>query len=260
MKITIVTPSFNQGEFVERCLRSVRDNIGDFSVEHIILDNCSTDATGVALAEYQESHGNVDVRVIIEQDEGQTTAINKGFGLATGDVVCWLNTDEWYEEGALAKVVDYLNAHPEVDIVFGDSDFVDSSGVLVKRKREFFFSESMLIYSGCFIPSCATFVRRRVIEAGILLNPEYKVAMDLDWYVRIAKAGYRFSHLPATLASFTWHENNISRNFDERRRIECRLVQDSYSGASGPVWFRTVYYGSMRTFWLAVRVINRLLR
>jgi glycosyltransferase involved in cell wall biosynthesis len=257
MKISIVTPSFNQGRFIDKCLASVRDQQGVFSVEHIILDNCSSDTTGEALANYQSMPAPVEVKIIVEPDGGQTAAINKGFSLATGDVVCWLNTDEWYEDGTLATVANFFAAHPEVDVVFGDCDFVDSTGNLVKRKREFVFSVSMLMYYGCFIPSCATFIRRRVIDEGVLLDPGFKVTMDFDWYVRIAKAGYRLAHLPVTLASFTWHESNISLNFAKRRKIERRLVQDRYSGVCGPVWFRTFIYGVMRYFWLAVRVTRR---
>jgi len=257
MKISIVTASFNQGRFIDKCLNSVRAQQGDFSVEHIILDNCSTDATGESLANYQADSGTVDIQVFVEPDAGQTEAINKGFNLAKGDVVCWLNTDEWYEDGALAKVVDFFARHPEVDVLFGDCDFVDSDRKFMRHKREFFYSESMLVYYGCFIPSCATFIRRRVIDEGVILSPEFKVTMDFDWYVRIAKAGYRFAHLPFTLASFTWHDNNISSTFVERRFIERRLVQDRYSGVSGPDWFRNLTYAVMKKFWLAVRVTRR---
>jgi glycosyltransferase involved in cell wall biosynthesis len=257
MKISIVTASFNQGRFIDKCLNSVRAQQGDFSVEHIILDNCSTDATGESLANYQADSGTVDIQVFVEPDAGQTEAINKGFNLAKGDVVCWLNTDEWYEDGALAKVAEFFARRPEVDVLFGDCYFVDAEGALVKHKREFFYSESMLIYKGCFIPSCATFIRRRVIDEGVILSPEFKVCMDFDWYVRISKAGYRFAHLPFPLASFTWHDNNISSNFVERRHFEARLVRDRYSGIPGPYWLRTLIYRVMRYFWLAVRVTRR---
>jgi glycosyltransferase involved in cell wall biosynthesis len=257
MKISIVTASFNQGRFIDKCLNSVRAQQGDFSVEHIILDNCSTDTTGGSLANYQADCGTVDIQVLVEPDAGQTEAINKGFNLAKGDVVCWLNTDEWYEDGALAKVVDFFARHPEVDVLFGNCDFVDSDLKFMRHRREFFYSESMLIYYGCFIPSCSTFIRRRVIDAGVILDPEFKVNMDYDWYVRIAKAGYRFAHLPFTPASFTWHDNNISSIFAESRGIESRLVKDRYSGIPGPYWLRTLIYRVMRYFWLAVRVTRR---
>lgn len=257
LKITVVTPSYNQGRFIEKCLKSVQAQQGSFDVEHIVLDNCSTDETSQILAGQQATHGSPAVQIIIEPDGGQTAAINKGFSMASGDVVCWLNTDEWYSTGALALVAKFFENHPNVDVVFGNCDFVNSEGELVKRKREYFFCESMLVYYGCFIPSCATFVRRRVLDDGIFLDPAFKVTMDFDWYVRISKSGYRFAQLPATLASFTWHESNISSTLVARRKQERRLVQDRYSGVPAPSWLRTVVYGVMRHFWLAVRVIRR---
>lgn len=257
MKISIVTPSYNQGRFIRKNILGVlaQKNI---NIEHIIFDNCSTDETGSLLKKYQLDHPeHIDVKIFIEPDNGQTDAINKGFLLATGDIVCWLNTDEWYEDGALARVVDFFATHTDVDVVFGDSDFVDSVGNLVKHKREFFYSESMLIYSGCYIPSCATFIRRRVIDAGILLNPEFKVAMDFDWYMRIAKAYYKIKHLPVKLAFFTWHETNISSTLVERRIVEEKMVQDRYSFLKGHSLFKSVIHTIIRWFWLATRVILR---
>lgn len=256
LKISVISASYNQGAYIQKCIDSVRAQQGVL-VEHIILDNCSTDSTVEALAAYRATPGSADVHTYIEPDGGQTDAINKGFGLATGDVVCWLNTDEWYEEGTLACVADFFEAHSEIDVVFGDCDFVDTAGRLVKRKREFFYSESMLVYYGCYLPSCATFLRRRIIDDGVLLSPEFKVTMDFDWYVRIAKAGYHFAHMPATLATFTWHENNISSTFVERRLVERRLVQDRHSGVRGPQWFRTIIFELMRNFWIGVRVMRR---
>jgi len=257
IKISVVTPSFNQGEFIAKCLASVRKQNGNFKVEHIILDNCSSDKTVQTLEEYKCNHGNVELLVLVEPDGGQTDAINKGFSLATGDIVCWLNTDEWYEDGALNQIADYFAAQPEADVVFGNCDFVDAVGKLVKQKKELFYSESMLIYYGCYIPSCSTFVRHRVINDGVLLNPEFKVTMDFDWYVRIAKAGYCIAYLPSKIASFTWHDTNISSKFLERRKVERRLVQDRYSGVAGPKWYRTLVYALMLRFWLAVRVSRR---
>jgi len=257
MKFSIVTPSYNQGCFIEKCLESVRNQRGNFSIEHIILDSCSTDSTFESLCSYQSNCNSVDVRIHIEKDGGQTAAINKGFGLATGDIVCWLNTDEWYETDTLACISQYFAEHHDIDVVFGDCNFVDSLGNLVKRKRELFYSKSMLLYYGCYIPSCSTFVRRRVIDDGVLLRQEFKVTMDLDWYVRLAIAGYKFAHLPVTLSTFTWHDTNISSTLVKRRFLERRMVLDQYSGVGGPAWYRTCHYGIMRHFWLVVRVLRR---
>jgi glycosyltransferase involved in cell wall biosynthesis len=262
MKITVVTASFNQGRFIEKCLASVRAQQGDFSVEHIILDNCSTDTTGEALANYQDVPGAVDVRVFVEPDGGQTAAINKGFSLAKGDVVCWLNTDEWYEDGALAKVADFFASHPEVDVVFGNCDFVDSTGNLVKRKREYFYSKSMLVYYGCFIPSCATFIRRRVIDKGYLLDESLRVCMDFEWYAHMAAAGYKFMHMSISLAKFTWHETNISSTTPHNlRHQDFNRVRLRYGGYKMlPIPFRLFVFSILHYWWTGVRGVLRVLK
>lgn len=257
MKISVITPSFNQGRFIERCLASVRDQRGDFSVEHIILDNCSTDRTGDILADYVASPGDVDVKAIVEPDNGQTEAINRGFSLASGDVICWLNTDEWYLDGTLDRISRFLAERPDVDVVFGDCDFYDAEGTLVKRRKEHFYSAPMLLYYGCYIPSCSTFLRKRLFDAGHHLDPSYKVTMDFEWYVRLAAAGYRICHLPGPLASFTWHDSNISSTLVERRLAERRRILETYSGLKGPAWLKTLFFETFRAFWKGVRVARR---
>ena len=257
MKISIVTASFNQGPYIQKCIDSVRGQAGDFLVEHIILDNCSTDETPVILDEYRRNPALVDVKILVKPDAGQTAAINEGFSTATGDIVCWLNTDEWYEDGALQAVVDYFIVNPAVDFVFGDCAFVDSTGKLLKQKREFFFSKSMLIFYGCFIPSCSTFVRRKILEKNIYLDPNFKVTMDFDWYVRIAKAGFVIRHMPKILASFTWHETNISSVYAKRRKQERLWVQDQFSGVKGPKFIRLFQYKILQSLWILVRVLVR---
>lgn len=260
MKISIITASFNQGAYIQKCIDSVRNQTGDFLLEHIILDNCSTDETAAILDDYKNNPAHVDVKIIIKPDKGQTSAINDGFAMASGNVVCWLNTDEWFEDGALQLVADYFRANPDVDVVFGDCDFVDTKGHLVKQKREFFFSKSMLVFYGCYIPSCSTFLSRKILDQGIYLNPEFKVTMDFDWYVRIATAGFKIRHIPKTLASFTWHDANISSVFSSRRKEENLLVKERYSNVKGPRFFRRCFYFAMEIFWIAMRNIVRLKR
>jgi glycosyltransferase involved in cell wall biosynthesis len=256
MKFSVVTASYNQGGFIQRCIDSVVAQ-QQVDVQHIILDNCSTDRTAEHLNAYQKAAGHVQVQVIVERDAGQTSALNRGFRLATGDVVCWLNTDEWYEADALAKVADFFSRNPEVDVVFGDCDFFDSSGAFMRGRRERGFSRAMLYFYGCYIPSCSTFVRRKVLEDDFFLDDGFRVAMDFEWYARLANAGYRFAHMPVMLACFTWHETNISSTFSKRRLEERRIVQDRYSGIEAPPIVRTVVYGLLRYYWIAIRVLRR---
>lgn len=258
MLISVVTPSFNQGAYIGKCLSSVRDQEGDFELEHIVLDNCSTDNTRVELLRHSANSGRVKFTSIVERDNGQTSAINRGFSLAKGDVVCWLNTDEWYKPGALEAVSRYFGENPDVDMVFGDCDFVDARGKLVKRRRENGFLLPVLIYYECNVPSCATFVRRRVLDSGLFLNPEFKVIMDVDWYVRIATSGFRIAHLAKSLACFTWHGNNICIQFPDRKRQEHLIIIERFSKIRGPHWLRLLLYFFARWFWIGIRVARKI--
>ncbi|MBW1741772.1 MAG: glycosyltransferase [Deltaproteobacteria bacterium] len=101
MKISVITPSFNQGKYIERTILSVINQRGSFELEYIIIDGGSTDNTLDLIKKYQDS-----LTWISETDRGQSDAINKGFNMATGDLFAWLNADDTYEENALSEVVE----------------------------------------------------------------------------------------------------------------------------------------------------------
>lgn len=258
MKFSIITPSCNQGLYIKKCIESIINQQG-IQKEQIILDNCSIDQTKDILGDYQSNLPQNELVINIEPDGGQTEAINKGFKMATGDVVCWLNTDEHYLPGVLAEVASFFDEHPQVDVVFGDCVFVDSAGNVIKNKKEYWFSKSMLLYYGCYIPSCSTFIRRRIIDDGHLLDESFRVTMDFEYLVRLATLGYRFKHFPKPLAVFTWHDGNISSTQKTRRLVERHLVQEKYSSLKGPVLFRSLIFEFMRFSWIGLRIMRRLI-
>ena len=260
MKVSVITPSFNQGRFISNCINSVRSQTGDFDVEHIILDNCSTDETAAHLAAYSASPGHVQLKVIVEKDDGQSYAINRGFELASGDIVCWLNTDEWYMPDTLQNVVNYFLKKPAVDVLFGDCNFYDEHGKLVNSRQGFSYSRSMLLYYGCYISSCSTFVRREIIDKRIFLDPSLKVTMDFEWYLRISDAGFRIEHISEVLACFTWHNSNISSTFSERRKHERHYIQTVYSRLQVPKRLKPGAYRFLRYYWQFIRFSIRLSR
>jgi glycosyltransferase involved in cell wall biosynthesis len=220
-KISIVTPSYNQGCFIEDAVLSVfNQNYPNF--EHIIIDNCSTDGTIEILRKYHH------LKWFSEKDYGQSDAINKGFKLATGEIIAWLNADDYYLSGAFDKIVRYWEIHPYTDIIYGDCCFVNAEGKFLRGKFEIAFDLGMLIYYGCYIPSTATFFRRSIIDEEIFLNTEYHICMDMEYFVRMGSQGKRFSHIPEYLACFRRHESNISNLHSERLRIERRQIQKKY--------------------------------
>jgi len=215
---SVVTPSFNGGEFIEDAIRSVLQQ-RDVGVEHIVVDGASSDNTVAILQRYPQ------VRWTSEPDNGQSDAINKGFLRAAGDLVGWLNADDYYLPGGLEAIARAAQEHPEVDVIYGDCVFVDGDGKVVRSKVEHDFDPAILMYFGCYIPSTSTFFRRRVIESGLLLDCEYRVCMDFDYFVRLAHAGCRFHYVPRFIAAFRWHGNNISLSHAARRAEERRQVQ-----------------------------------
>ena len=228
MQFSIITASFNQGRFIRECIESVLSQGVEF--EHIIVDACSTDETLDVLRQFPH------LQWTSEPDTGQTDAINKGFRRARGELIMWLNADDYLMPGALAVVAAHMAANSEADIVYGDCDYVNTNGEFIRRKSEFPFSFWMLLLYGCYIPSTSTFFRRRIISAGHLPDPSYKVVMDYEYYLRLSDKGFRFSYLPKSLASFRWHESNVSMTHLLRRNEERFETQRRYMKARGIGW------------------------
>ncbi len=200
--ISIVTPSFNQKEFIKDTLDSVA--IQDYpNIEHLVIDGMSIDGTVDILRTLGETKRYRHMKWISETDRGQSEALNKGFRRAKGDIIGWLNSDDRYRPGCFEKVVQAFKNQPEVDIVYGDYTIVDKSGKLVKKRREIEFSRFILMYHRVlYIPTTATFFRRKIFEDKNYLIESFHYAMDSEFFMRIAGKKYCFKHLPVLLADF----------------------------------------------------------
>ena len=216
--ISVITPSFNAAAYLEDAILSVKCQSGA-TTEHVVIDAVSTDGT----LEILQQHPHL--RWISEPDRGQSDAINKGFLMASGDLVGWLNADDYYLPGGLEAIARAAEAHPEADVIHGDCVFVDPAGRVVRSKVEHAFDFQVLLYFGCYIPSTSTFFRRRLIERGLLLDCDYRVAMDFEFFTRLARLGCTFHYVPQFIAAFRWHEDNVSLRNTQRRAQERRLVQ-----------------------------------
>lgn len=214
MKISIVTPSFNQGAFISQAVESVlAQGFTDF--EHIIIDNCSTDNTASVLARYPH------LKIICEKDQGQSDALNKGFKAVTGDIIGWLNADDIYLPGALEAAREAFAVSPSCDIVYGDYRFVDAKGRLICVRKETGFDYFVLKYLHVlYIPTTTTFFRRRIFEQGNFLDIAYHYAMDYEFFVRLAAKGYKFRHIRKLMADFRWHDASKSQTQASRQKQE----------------------------------------
>ena len=227
--ISVITPTFNGAAYLEDAILSVKRQSG-VTAEHIIIDGASSDGT------LQLLQRQTNVRWISEPDRGQSDAINKGFLMATGDLVGWLNADDYYLPGGLEAIARAAAEHPEADVVHGDCVFVDADGRIVRSKVEHSFDPHVLLYFGCYIPSTSTFFRCRLIERGLLLDCDYRVAMDFEFFTRLAGMGCKFHYVPQFIAAFRWHEDNVSLRNVERRAEERRQIQRAALGHQPPAW------------------------
>lgn len=227
--LSVITPTFNGADYLEDAILSVNRQSG-VAAEHIVIDAASTDGT----LEILQRHPHL--RWISEPDGGQSDAINKGFLMATGDLVGWLNADDYYLPGGLEAIARAADEHPEADVIHGDCVFVDPEGRVVRSKVEHDFDFQVLLYFGCYIPSTSTFFRRRLIERGLLLDCDYRVAMDFEFFTRLARLGCAFHYCPRFIAAFRWHQDNVSLQNTERRAYERHQVQRAAAGYDRPEW------------------------
>jgi glycosyltransferase involved in cell wall biosynthesis len=198
-KLSIVTPSHNQGQFLEDAIQAVLKQDHP-TFEHIIIDNCSTDSTIEILQKYQH------LKWISEPDEGQSDALNKGFRMASGDIIGWLNADDLYLPNCFHTIASFLGRHPDVDIVYGDYRWIDQSGLPIALRRELDFDLFMLKYLHIlYIPTTSTFFKRKILEENNFIDITYHYAMDYEFFLRLALKGYKFAHLKAFVADYRWH-------------------------------------------------------
>ncbi|MBV5304519.1 MAG: glycosyltransferase [Chlorobium sp.] len=201
LKMSIVTPSFNQCQFIERALLSVaRQQVKD--IEHIVIDGGSTDGTVDLLTRFKPA-----VRWISEKNEGQSHAVNKGLQAATGDIIGWLNSNDIYYPSAVRRVTAFFETHPDVDIAYGMADHID----IDDRPFEAYPTEPWdleRLHNSCFICQPALFFRRRVIEQHGLLDESLRYCMDYEYWLRLGRAGLRFAYLDEKLAGSRLYAKN----------------------------------------------------
>jgi glycosyltransferase involved in cell wall biosynthesis len=182
MRVSIVTPSFNQAKYLEATIRSVLSQ--DYSpIEYIIIDGGSQDGSVDIIRKYADRFA----AWVSEPDKGQTDALNKGFSMATGDVLAWLNSDDTYEPGAVREAVEILKARPELGMVYGDAHYIDGHGK-VRGKFPARQTDYLRLRQGyVHIPQQSAFFRKSLWQQAGLLDPSFYFAMDYDLWVRIAK-------------------------------------------------------------------------
>ena len=222
-KISIVTPSYNQGQFLERTILSVL-NQNYPNLEYIIIDGGSTDGSAEIIKKYEKYLAYW----ISEKDKGQAYAINKGFQKSTGDILAWLNSDDTYLPGIFYKIAKDFRRNSGVDLIFGNIYFINESDKIIGELRFTEFDFDTLIYEGGNLHQTGTFWKKEIYERAGGLNSDYKFCMDYDFFCRVAKVG-KLCHMRDFFANFRMHANAKSSTishigYKEHKEIMRRYI------------------------------------
>ena len=219
MKISVITPVYNGEKFIRRTMDSIHSQKGDFELEHIVCDGQSRDGTLEILKEYPQA------RVISRKDGGPFNAINYGMDLASGEIGAWLNADDVYLPGTLAKVAEYFEKNKKCQWLYGNCPIINAEDEEIRKPityyKEligFFYSRNMLLCEN-FINQPATFWRMDLWRSIGGLQSVYKAAWDYELWLKMS-AQAPAHHLHCDLANFRRHEESISENFYERQFSE----------------------------------------
>ncbi len=210
-KISIITPSYKSGAFIERTILSVK-NQNYPNYEHIIVDAGSNDGTDRVAKKYP------NVKFVLAEKTNQSQALNVGFKMATGGLIGWINADDVYEPGAFKKAIDYLGGHPETDLIYSDCRFIDENDkeLAVWRTARFSYFRNLNYFQ--MIPQQTIFFRRGVFEKVGFIDERFNFAMDYDFLVRVSKR-CRIEYLPGiVLADLRLHSS--SKTMSQRKKFE----------------------------------------
>jgi glycosyltransferase involved in cell wall biosynthesis len=221
-RVTIVTPSFNQERFLEETIRSVLLQ-GYPNLEYIVVDGGSTDNSRDIINKYEPWLTNW----VSEPDNGQASAINKGFRESTGQIMGWLNSDDCLKPGALWHMVTAFQQNPDWQIVCGFREAIDANSqhldyVAYLKPDRFSFSRT------CYVPQESIFWRRSVWESVGELDESYQFALDYDFWQRCMAAGYKFHLIPKFLGMFRLHPDTKNTRWVGVRAREVAKIYRQY--------------------------------
>lgn len=229
--VTIVTPSFNQAEFLERTILSVVEQ--DYpNIEYIIIDGGSTDGSLDIIRKYE----NRIETWISEPDLGQTDAINKGFGMGHGQILAWLNSDDTYNPGAVTEAVQFLKMHGDVGLIYGEANFIDADDGIIGKFPAAQTDRSRLLRGYVHIPQQSAFFLADLWKQVGPLDTSFFFAMDYDLWVRLSRLSKLVYYPGRFWANFRLHGDAKTISADDRCWPEMLRVHRREGGS----WFSII--------------------
>jgi len=237
-KVSITTPSYNQGEYIEDTIKSVIEQ--DYpNLEYIIIDGGSNDNSVEIIKKYADLYPFI--RWVSEKDRGQSHAINKGFRRSTGEIVAWLNSDDVYATNAIKNQVKLLQNNPDVILVYGDAIIEDEvTGIKEKFKSAEPFDYYRLIHVNHMIMQPTTFWRRQLFDKIGYLDESLNFTMDWEFWIRAGKE-HKILYNPITIARAKDYKTTKTFSGGFPRLKEIKMIQDKYGWEKNPRLYKSFY-------------------
>lgn len=268
LKLSIVTPSYNQGSFLEEAIRSVLDQaIPD--MEYVVMDGGSTDGSVEILKRYSKKIKGW----VSEKDGGQADGVNKGIAQLNGDIIGWINSDDFFLPGGFKKVLDYFEAHPQTDGLYGDVLSVDDHSKLINVMRfEPYSLQDLMRFR--VISQPGVFFRRSLWEKTGGLDLSYAYLLDHHLWLRMFRVG-KFDYVPEPLAAARYHAAAKNRAHTEDfgkeayRLTEWMLTDPDFKDMAQPIsreihggaaWLDAHYLSDGGQAWKSLAAYGRAFR
>lgn len=237
--ISIVTPSFNQAEYLERTIRSVLEQNYP-KLEYIIIDGGSTDGSVDIIRKYADRLAFW----VSEPDKGQAHAINKGLKHATGDWVAWQNSDDIFYPNAFSNLAKAVSAEPNASLIIGNMNLIDKEDVLLRDIKYVRPTYESLLAEGMVLTNQSAFWRRDVHAKFGYLDENLDCGFDFEWFLRVLQSGVRAAHVDAVWGGLRMHEDTKTSN---RQAVFVQEYKAILSGREVSNWVRR-YYQIRRIF------------
>lgn len=247
-KISVVVPSYNQAQFLKRTLDSIVEQKYP-NLELIVMDGGSDDGSVEIIKQYE---GDITYWVS-EKDNGQTDALVRGFERSTGEIQCWLNSDDLHEPGVLFKVASYFASHPKHVAVYAGTIWIDADDQPIRKHYEIPFVRFIWLHTYNYIPGMSMFWRKSAYDQAGGLNPEFNLAMDADLWSRISHVG-KIGCVRDIWSRMRFYPDQKNRALRDASNREDDKIRMREWGTASPV-----LRGPKRKLALTIRIIWKLL-
>lgn len=250
-KISVITPSFNQGQFLEKTIVSViTQNYPD--LEYIIMDGGSTDNSIEIIKKYE----NEITYWKSEKDLGQSDAINKGFKVATGEILAWLNSDDVYCTKTLLTIGEFFLNNPNIDLIYGNSFTIDEHDKIIRETISVKYNKYAYITQAFSLHQASMFWRRELYDRSEGVQIDLYTKMDYDLWLQFYNLNAKISHINETLSCYRTHPETKTRNTQNiTRTVAKERLSERLSINMDGLYYKSIFY-IMRIRTLFIHVLN----